>query len=84
MSRSRQTLLGRVMFGALVASSLTFGGVQALAGSTQATCASGYTCITRPSDPGCAARCLELYPENLGTHFCAGAVPGGYCCVCAE
>jgi hypothetical protein len=81
MSRSRQTLLGRLTFSALVAAALTFGGVQALAGSSgsKSLCASGYTCATRPSDSGCAARCLELQPQNLGAHFCNAS----YCCVCA-
>jgi hypothetical protein len=81
MSRSKQTLLSRIAFSALVAASLTFGGVQALAGSSsKSLCASGYTCATRPQDSGCAARCLQLFPENLGTHFCNTQ----YCCVCAE
>jgi hypothetical protein len=80
MSRTRQTLLGRLAFSALVAASLTFGGVQALSGSSKSACASGYTCATRPSDPGCAARCLEIHPQNLGTHVCNLS----YCCVCAS
>jgi hypothetical protein len=84
MSGSSQTLLGRTLFGSLVAASLTFGAAQAFGASASLPCASGYTCTTRPSDSGCAAYCLQQYPDNLGTHFCSGAVPGGYCCVCAE
>jgi hypothetical protein len=80
MSRARQTLLSRIAFSALVAASLTFGGVQALSGSAKYECSSGYTCATRPQDSGCAARCLQLFPENLGTHFCNSQ----FCCVCAE
>jgi hypothetical protein len=82
MSRSRQTLLGRLTFGALVAESLTFGGVQALAGASSAAF-DPYVCKTRPQDSGCAAHCLQHYPLNVGTHLCSGAVPGGYECVCA-
>jgi hypothetical protein len=81
MSRSRQTLLGRLTLGALVAGSLTFGGVQALAGASAR--ANPPVCNTRPYDPDCEAYCLNEYPENGGAHVCAGAVPGGYECVCA-
>jgi hypothetical protein len=81
MSRSRQTLLGRLTLGALVAGSLTFGGVQALAGAGVG--ASSYVCTTRPYDQGCANYCVQQYPGNGGAHVCAGAVPGGYECVCA-
>lgn len=83
MSRSRQTLLSRLAFSAVVAGSLTFGGVQALAGASGAASA-GYVCVTRPQDPGCANYCLQQYPLNGGTHFCSGPVPGGWNCVCAE
>lgn len=80
MSRTRQTLLGRAAFAALTVAALTFGGVQALQGApAQPPCASGYTCTTRPSDSGCAAYCLQQYPQNLGTHFCNT----NFCCVCA-
>lgn len=78
MSRSRQTLLGRLAFSALVAASLTFGGVQALAGSsTQSSCASGLACATRPFDSACAAMCQQQYPQNGGSHVCVGG-----CCTC--
>lgn len=83
MSKARKTLLGRLTFSALVAGSLTFGGVQVLAGASS-TSASAYVCKTRPQDPGCANYCLQQYPLNGGAHFCGGAVPGGYNCVCAE
>lgn len=84
MSRSRQTLLGRLTFSALVAGSLTFGGVQVLAGASTSAAFDPYVCKTRPQDSGCAAHCLAHYPLNGGAHFCGGAVPGGYNCICAE
>jgi hypothetical protein len=83
MSKSRQTLLGRFTFSALVAGSLTFGGVQVLAGASTSA-RDPYVCKTRPQDSGCAAHCLAHYPLNGGAHFCGGAVPGGYNCICAE
>jgi hypothetical protein len=83
MSKSRQTLLGRLTFSAVVAASLTFGGAQALSGSSTAA-SSSYVCTTRPYDPGCAAYCLQQYPENEGLHACVGQVPGGFECVCFE
>lgn len=81
MSKTRQTLLGRLTFSAVVAASLTFGGAQALSGSSKAA---GYVCTTRPYDPGCADYCLQQFPLNEGIHACVGVVPGGYNCVCLE
>jgi hypothetical protein len=82
MSKSNRRI-GRVAFAALVAGSLTFGGAQALAGSSTAAASSGYVCVTRPQDPGCANYCLSQYPDMGGAHFCGGPVPGGWECVCA-
>ena len=78
MSRSRQTLLSRLAFSALVAASLTFGGVQALSGSnSKSACDSGITCDVRPQDPDCAAYCQQQVPQNNGSHTCVGG-----CCRC--
>lgn len=84
MSSSRQTLLSRLTFSGLVAASLTFGGAQVLAGSSTAAASSGYVCTTTPYDPGCAAYCLQQYPDNEGLHACVGKVPGGYSCGCFQ
>jgi hypothetical protein len=84
MSGSRQTLLSRFAFSALVAGSFTFGGVQVLAGASTSAELHHYVCITRPQDPGCAAHCLEHYPDMDGIHFCGRVVPGGWECVCAQ
>lgn len=84
MSRSRQTLLSRFAFSAAVAGSLTFGGVQALAGDSGGAERHAYVCTTRPYDAGCEADCRFHYPEMDGIHFCGRAVPGGWECVCAE
>ncbi|HEX6040530.1 hypothetical protein [Longimicrobium sp.] len=78
MSKARQTLLGRLTFSALVAASLTFGGAQALSGSSKVA---GYTCTTQPYDPGCANYCLQQYPLNGGEHACVGLAKN---CVCVQ
>ena len=82
MSRSSQTLLSRFAFSAIVAASLTFGGVQALSGSSARS--NPPVCVTRPYDPNCEAYCRSKYPENDGAHFCGRVVPGGYECTCME
>ncbi len=82
MSRSSQTLLSRFAFSAVVAGALTFGGVQALAGSSARI--TRPVCNTQPYDPDCEAYCRQQYPLNDGAHFCGRQIPGGWECTCME
>jgi hypothetical protein len=87
MPRSTQTLLGRTLFGTLVAISLSFGATQALAGTKgSAGCASGGPyCVAGAPDAGCEAFCRNNFPGSGGAHACFFE-PGQsqLCCVCVE